>query len=70
MTILFLCVNDDKKYSTLFVGYNMKNKEKYINDVEKRFNGSAKEILLQQIDSFYDDTQKIEKTKMLAMMSN
>lgn len=63
MTILFLCVNDDKKYSTLFVGYNMKNKEKYINDVEKRFNGSAKEILLQQIDSFYDDTQKIEKTK-------
>lgn len=41
----------------------MKNKEKYINDVEKRFNGCAKEILLQQIDLFYDDTQKIEKTK-------
>ena len=41
----------------------MKNEEKYINDVEKRFNGCAKEILLQQIDLFYDDTQKIEKTK-------
>lgn len=53
-----------QKYSIIFkeVDY-MNNKEKYINDVEKRFNGKAKKILLNQINLFYDDTQDIEKNK-------
>lgn len=40
----------------------MNNKEKYINDIHDRFNGKTREILLKQVDLFYNN-QNIEKTK-------
>lgn len=39
----------------------MNNKEKYINDIETRFDGKAKELLLEQINLFYDNNQQISK---------
>ena len=41
----------------------MNDKENYIKSVEQRFSGNAKEILLNQINMFYDDSQKIEKNR-------
>ncbi len=41
----------------------MNNKEKYINEVNTRFNGRTKDILLRQIDLFYDSSQKIIKNR-------
>ena len=41
----------------------MKTKEKYINEVNKRFSGSAKDILLKQINLFYDSSQEIKKNR-------
>ena len=41
----------------------MNNKEKYITDVNTRFAGNAKDILLKQIELFYDANVQIEKTK-------
>lgn len=40
----------------------MNNKEKYINNIRDRFNGKTREILLKQVDLFYNN-QNIEKTK-------
>jgi len=39
------------------------NKDKYINDVTSRFNGKVKDILLKQINLFYDNNNQIEKNK-------
>lgn len=41
----------------------MNNKEMYIKNIEEKFNGRAKDILLNQINLFYDDTKYIEKNK-------
>ena len=41
----------------------MNNKEKYIKTIEKRFSGKTKEILLEQVELFYQDNQEINKTK-------
>lgn len=41
----------------------MNNKEMYIKNVEEKFNGRTKDILLNQINLFYDDTKNIEKNK-------
>ena len=41
----------------------MKNKEKYIEDINNRFNGKTKDILLNQLELFYQINQNIEKTK-------
>lgn len=41
----------------------MNNKEKYINEVNTRFNGSTKNLLLRQIDLFYDSSQEIIKNR-------
>ena len=41
----------------------MTNKEKYINDINKRFSGKVKELLLQQIDLFYEENNDIIKNK-------
>lgn len=38
-------------------------KNKYINDVTSRFNGKVKDILLKQINLFYDNNNQIEKNK-------
>lgn len=43
----------------------MHNKEKYINNVNTKFNGNAKEILLKQIELFYDTNNQIEKNKYI-----
>ena len=40
----------------------MINKEKYINDINQRFSGKTREILLNQVDLFYGN-EKVEKTK-------
>ncbi len=39
----------------------MNNKEKYINDVNKRFSGTAKDLLLEQIELFFDSSEKTSK---------
>ena len=39
------------------------NKEKYINDINSRFNNKTKDILLNQVELFYDNNSSIEKTK-------
>lgn len=41
----------------------MNDKQKYLNDIEKRFTGKTKEILINQVNLFYLDNQKITKTK-------
>ena len=41
----------------------MNNKEKYIKTIEERFSGKTKEILLEQVELFYQDNQEINKTK-------
>lgn len=41
----------------------MNNKEKYISDVNTRFSGTTKEILLNQIELFYDNNVNIIKSK-------
>ena len=41
----------------------MSNKEKYINDVNNRFDGKTKEILLKQIELFYQSPSQISKSK-------
>lgn len=41
----------------------MNNKEKYINDIEKRFEGKTKELLLKQVNLFYDNTYPIQKNQ-------
>ena len=41
----------------------MNNKKLYIREINNRFNGKAKEILLNQVELFYEDNQKVEKTK-------
>ncbi len=41
----------------------MHNKDKYINDVISRFSGNAKDILLKQIDLFYDVDNQITKNR-------
>lgn len=41
----------------------MYNKDKYINNVISRFSGNAKDILLRQIDLFYDLSQEIIKNR-------
>lgn len=41
----------------------MYNKDKYINDVIARFSGNAKNILLRQIELFYDNDNQIAKNK-------
>ena len=41
----------------------MNGKEKYINIVNNRFNGKTKDILINQIQLFYDNNQHIEKNK-------
>ena len=41
----------------------MTNKEKYINIINERFSGKAKEILLNHIELFYNNNQKINKRK-------
>ena len=38
-------------------------KDKYIKDINKRFKGKAKDILLKQVDLFYRDNQDIIKNK-------
>ena len=38
------------------------NKGKYINDINNRFNGNAKNILLSQVELFYENNNIIEKT--------
>lgn len=38
-------------------------KDKYIKDINKRFKGKAKDILLKQVDLFYQDNQDIIKNK-------
>ncbi len=40
----------------------MNNKEKYIKDINDRFEGKTRELLLRQVELFYDN-QRIEKTK-------
>ena len=41
----------------------MNDKEEYINIVNDRFSGKTKEILINHIQLFYENNQKIEKTK-------
>ena len=41
----------------------MNNKEKFLKDIEKRFNGKTKEILINQVELFYSDTDNIIKNK-------
>ncbi len=41
----------------------MNNKEKYIKNIEERFNGKSKKLLLKQVELFYQDDQEINKTK-------
>lgn len=41
----------------------MNNKEMYIKNVVEKFTGRTKDILLNQINLFYDDTKNIEKNK-------
>lgn len=41
----------------------MNNKEMHIKNVEEKFTGRTKDILLNQINLFYDDTKNIEKNK-------
>lgn len=41
----------------------MQNKEKYIEDINNRFSGKTRNILLKQIELFYDNTQNINKTQ-------
>lgn len=41
----------------------MNNKEKYINDINNRFSGKTKDLLLKQVELFYEDDPNIEKTK-------
>lgn len=41
----------------------MSNKDKYINNVINRFSGNAKEILLKQIELFYDVDNQITKNR-------
>ena len=39
------------------------NKGQYINDINNRFNGKIKDILLEQVELFYDNSYPIEKNK-------
>ena len=39
----------------------MNNKEKYLNDIDKRFNGKTKEILINQVELFYSNEDGIIK---------
>ena len=39
----------------------MNNKEKFINDVNKKFKGKTKEILLNQIELFFYSKEDIQK---------
>lgn len=41
----------------------MNNKEKYMSDVNTRFNGRTKEILIEQLELFYNDNVNIVKNK-------
>ena len=41
----------------------MNNKQKYLDDIEKRFSGKVKDILINQVELFYLDNQKINKIK-------
>ena len=41
----------------------MNNKEKYLNDIDKRFNGKTKEILINQVELFYLNEDGIIKNK-------
>lgn len=41
----------------------MNNKQKYINDVNNRFSGKVKDILLNQIELFYNENQDIIRNK-------
>lgn len=41
----------------------MNNKEKYLIDVRTRFSGKSRDVLLKQVDLFYDDAQNIEKNR-------
>lgn len=39
------------------------NKEKYLKDIEERFNGKTKEVLINQVELFYSDKEEIIKNK-------
>ena len=41
----------------------MNKKNKYIKDVNNRFDGKAKELLINHINLFYNDNEKIIKNK-------
>ena len=41
----------------------MNDKEKYLNDINKRFTGQTKEILKDQVNLFYDENMEIKKNK-------
>lgn len=41
----------------------MSNKDKYINNVINKFSGNAREILLKQIELFYDVDNQITKNR-------
>ena len=41
----------------------MNNKDKYIKDINERFSGKTRDILLNHIELFYDDKEIINKTK-------
>ncbi len=41
----------------------MSDKQKYINDINNRFSGKIKDILINQVDIFYDNSQRVNKTK-------
>ena len=39
------------------------NKEKYLNDINKMFNGKARDLLIEQLDLFYEEDKHINKNK-------
>lgn len=41
----------------------MNNKEKYINDIMERFDGKAQELLLRQVEMFYQNDKDVKKNK-------
>lgn len=45
------------------IGVVMNNKEKYINDIMERFDGKAQELLLRQVEMFYQNDKDVKKNK-------
>ena len=41
----------------------MNNEQKYLNDIEKRFEGKTKDLLINHVKLFYSDTHDINKNK-------